>query len=61
MRIGVSARLAKTAAAELGDKDAHDIELMWPGLTAPYLDLFAWLEGPRGKACQSRPCTVFGL
>jgi DNA ligase-1 len=45
MRIGISARLAKTAAAELGDKDPHDIELMWPGLTPPYLDLFAWLEG----------------
>jgi DNA ligase 1 len=45
MRIGISARLAKTAAADLGDKDAHDIELMWPGLTPPYLDLFAWLEG----------------
>ena len=48
MRIGISARLAKTAAAELGDKDAHEIELMWPGLTPPYLDLFAWLEG-RGE------------
>jgi len=48
MRIGISARLAKTAAAELGDKDPHDIELMWPGLTPPYLDLFAWLEG-RGE------------
>src|SRR6201982_1482194 len=47
-RIGVSARLAKTAAAELGDKDPHDIELMWPGLTPPYRDLFAWLEG-RGE------------
>jgi DNA ligase 1 len=45
MRIGVSARLAKTAVAALGDKDAHDIELMWPGLAPPYLDLFAWLEG----------------
>jgi DNA ligase 1 len=45
MRIGISARLAKTAAAALGDKDAHEIELMWPGLTPPYLDLFAWLEG----------------
>jgi DNA ligase 1 len=45
MRIGISARLAKTAAADLGDKDAHDIELMWPGLSPPYLDLFAWLEG----------------
>jgi DNA ligase-1 len=48
MRIGISARLAKTAAAALGDKDAHDVELIWPGLTAPYLDLFAWLEG-RGE------------
>ncbi len=48
MRIGISARLAKTAAAELGGKDPHEIELMWPGLMPPYLDLFAWLEG-RGK------------
>lgn len=45
LRIGVSARLAKTAAAALGGKDAHDVELLWPGLTPPYLDLFAWLEG----------------
>ena len=45
MRIGVSARLAKTAAAALGEKDLHEIELMWPGLAPPYLDLFAWLEG----------------
>src|SRR5690348_16026602 len=48
MRIGISARLAKTAVAELGGKDPHDIELMWPGLAPPYLDLFAWLEG-RGE------------
>jgi len=45
MRIGISARLAKTAAAALGEKDPHDVELMWPGLAPPYLDLFAWLEG----------------
>jgi DNA ligase-1 len=45
MRIGISARLAKTAAAALGNKDPHEIELMWPGLSPPYLDLFAWLEG----------------
>jgi DNA ligase-1 len=45
MRIGISARLAKTAAAALGDKDPHDIELIWPGLAPPYLELFAWLEG----------------
>ena len=42
------ARLAKTAAAALGDKDAHEVELIWPGLAPPYLDLFAWLEG-RGE------------
>ncbi len=35
MRIGISARLAKTAAAALGDKDPHEIELMWPGLRRP--------------------------
>lgn len=45
MRIGISARLAKTAAAALGDKDPHDVELLWPGLSPPYTDLFAWLEG----------------
>jgi DNA ligase-1 len=55
MRIGVSARLAKTAAAALGDKDAHDIELMWPGLAPPYLDLFAWLEGRAEKPVNRDP------
>ncbi|HEX9361440.1 MAG TPA: ATP-dependent DNA ligase [Bradyrhizobium sp.] len=55
MRIGISARLAKTAAAELGDKDPHDIELMWPGLTPPYLDLFAWLEGRAEKPVNLDP------
>src|SRR6476469_8068161 len=55
MRIGVSARLAKTAAAALGDKDAHDVELMWPGLAPPYLDLFAWLEGRSEKPVNLDP------
>ncbi|MGX7745255.1 ATP-dependent DNA ligase [Rhodopseudomonas parapalustris] len=45
LRIGVSARLAKTAAAALGDQDPHEVELVWPGLEPPYGDLFAWLEG----------------
>jgi len=48
LRIGISARLAKTAVAALGGKDPHEIELIWPGLAPPYLDLFAWLEG-RGE------------
>jgi DNA ligase-1 len=55
MRIGVSARLAKTAAAALGNKDAHEVELMWPGLTPPYLDLFAWLEGRAEKPVNRDP------
>jgi len=55
MRIGISARLAKTAVAGLGDKDPHEIELMWPGLTPPYLDLFAWLEGRAEKPVNLDP------
>jgi DNA ligase-1 len=55
MRIGVSARLAKTAAAALGGKDPHDIELIWPGLTPPYADLFAWLEGRGDKPVNRDP------
>jgi DNA ligase-1 len=55
MRIGISARLAKTAAAALGGKDPHDIELMWPGLAPPYLDLFAWLEGRAEKPVNLDP------
>jgi DNA ligase-1 len=45
LRIGVSARLAKTAAASLGGKEPNEIEILWPGLTPPYTELFAWLEG----------------
>src|SRR6516162_4289707 len=55
MRIGISARLAKTAAAALGDKDSHEIELIWPGLAPPYLDLFAWLEGRAEKPLNRDP------
>jgi DNA ligase-1 len=49
LRIGVSARLAKTAAASLGDKEVNDIEVLWPGLSPPYSELFAWLEGRGDK------------
>ncbi len=55
LRIGVSARLAKTAAAAFGDKDPHDVELIWPGLAPPYLDLFAWLEGRADKPVNLDP------
>ncbi len=57
LRIGVSARLAKTAVAALGDKDADEIELVWPGLAPPYEELFAWVEGrgPRPEAIDPAP------
>jgi hypothetical protein len=55
LRVGVSARLAKTAAAALGDKDVIEIELMWAGLEPPYEDLFAWLEGRGDKPSTQDP------
>jgi DNA ligase-1 len=55
LRVGVSARLAKAAVAALGGKDAHDIELLWPGLAPPYRELFAWLEGRAEKPVSMDP------
>jgi DNA ligase-1 len=55
LRIGVSARLAKAAVAALGATDAQDIELLWPGLSPPYLELFAWLEGRAAKPASRDP------
>lgn len=51
LRVGVSARLAKTALADLGTNefDASErlarIEEVWHGLSPPYEALFAWLDG----------------
>ena len=55
LRIGVSARLAKTAAASLGHKEPDEVELIWPGLTPPYTDMFAWLEGRGDKPATTDP------
>jgi len=55
LRIGVSARLAKSAVAALAGKDAQDIELFWPGLAPPYPKLFAWLEGSGDKPASTDP------
>jgi DNA ligase 1 len=51
-RVGVSARLAKTALAQAFDHDVTEIEELWHALEAPYVDLFAWLEarGPKPDA-----------
>ena len=45
LRIGVSARLAKTAVAALGPHAPDDIEEVWHGLVPPYADLFAYASG----------------
>ncbi len=45
LRIGVSARLAKTALAEMSGVDLQAIEEVWHGLKPPYAELFGWLEG----------------
>lgn len=55
LRIGVSARLAKTALADLGGKTANEIEEVWHGLEPPYLDLFAWIEGREERPDPSDP------
>jgi len=55
LRIGVSARLAKTAVATLGDRQADEIELIWPGLAPPYTALFAWIEGRSDKPVSHDP------
>jgi DNA ligase-1 len=55
MRIGVSARLAKAAAASLGSKAPDELEILWPGLAPPYAELFAWLEGRGDKPQNSDP------
>ncbi|GAM98781.1 ATP-dependent DNA ligase LigC [alpha proteobacterium U9-1i] len=49
LRIGVSARLARTALARLGGREPDEIEDVWHADEAPYPRLFAWLEG-RGEA-----------
>ena len=49
LRVGVSARLVRTALARMAE--AHPgrtlarIEELWAGLAPPYCDLFAWLDG----------------
>ena len=45
LRVGVSARLARTALAQFGAVPVEEIEELWHGLSAPYLPLFQWLEG----------------
>ncbi len=57
LRVGVSARLAKTALAHVGNVPVEDVEEIWHGLSPPYPELFAWLlqggERPEAAAAVS--------
>ncbi len=55
LRVGVSARLAKTAVAMLGSLPADAVELVWHGLSPPYAELFDWVEGRGPKPASEDP------
>lgn len=58
LRVGVSARLAKTAVAEMAGYDVAQIEEVWHALAPPYENLFAWIEG-RGPVPDVTQALVF--
>ena len=58
LRVGVSARLAKQAVANIGNQPVDAVEEIWHGLTPPYRELFAWVEG-RGPRPESDDPTPF--
>ena len=58
LRIGVSARLAKTALAQAFGLDVDAVEEVWHGLRQPYAELFAWAEG-RGEQPTAKNVPVF--
>ncbi|HZB52368.1 MAG TPA: cisplatin damage response ATP-dependent DNA ligase [Reyranella sp.] len=49
LRVGVSARLAKQAVANIGNQPVDAVEEIWHGLSPPYRPLFDWLlhDAPR--------------
>jgi DNA ligase-1 len=55
LRVGLSARLAKQALADLGPVPVSEVEELWHGQSPPYEDLFAWLEGRSEKPSADHP------
>lgn len=55
LRVGVSSRLAKQAAADLGGVQVAEVEEVWHALHPPYEDLFAWLEGRSHRPSANSP------
>ena len=58
LRVGASARLAKTALADWSGQPVADIEEVWHAVPPPYTALFAWLEG-RGPKPDPEGAPVF--
>lgn len=58
LRVGVSARLAKTALAEAFGLPVDAVEEVWHGLQPPYVPLFDWAEG-RGAQPSAADVPVF--
>lgn len=58
LRVGVSARLAKTALAQAFGLDLDAVEEVWHGLAPPYAALFDWAEG-RGEQPTPENMPVF--
>ncbi|CAN7460343.1 cisplatin damage response ATP-dependent DNA ligase [Phenylobacterium sp. LjRoot225] len=59
LRVGLSARLAKQATADIPTEGAGvpvaEVEELWHALHPPYEDLFAWLEGRSDKPSSENP------
>ena len=60
LRVGLSARLAKQAAADLAGfygppTDVSEVEEIWHAQAPPYGELFAWLEGRGPRPSNAAP------
>ncbi len=57
LRVGLTARLAKRAAADIGAEPVPvaEVEELWHALHPPYEDLFAWLEGRSERPSSENP------
>jgi DNA ligase-1 len=57
LRVGLTARLAKRAAADVGPEPVPvaEVEEIWHALHPPYEDLFAWLEGRGERPSSENP------
>jgi DNA ligase-1 len=59
LRVGLSARLARQAAADLGGVGVEEVEEVWHAISPPYGDLFAWLEGKSERPSTAAPARFY--